>query len=97
MVYLSLGLGLISSPRRRVAAMMQAAINSAPRSLSSGMKNVMGEQIAKVQHEVNRFAIDGDIYLRDCAVTYQGGAFSPWQQVLRDAQRQQTVMGALGR
>src|ERR1019366_6605267 len=42
-------LGLISSPRRRIAAMMQAAINIAPRSLSSGMQGIVGEQIAKCQ------------------------------------------------
>ena len=37
MVDFSLGLGLIGSPRSRIAAIRQAAISRAPRSRSSGM------------------------------------------------------------
>ncbi len=49
MVDFRLGLGLIGSPRSRIAAIRQAAISRAPRSRSSGMRYMIGEQKANSQ------------------------------------------------
>ncbi len=50
-VAVSFGLGLISCPRRRIAATMEAAIRTAPFSFCFSTAKSIGEQLAKSQIE----------------------------------------------